>query len=136
MTKVDSVFQNAIGQRVKFINFARLSATEPWMHAEIILERGFFAIEHGSSITNVEADTIRGRAIEAVTVEINDDVDKHNLPARLSITVEGGASLELTVYAPIYYMNRDTRMFERFPVPMHLRDDRSGFGNPFGGPFR
>jgi hypothetical protein len=132
VTKVASVFQDAIGQRVKFINFARLPTAEPRMEISISAVRGYFVISDCSPITNAEADAIRGSTIERLVVEINDDVEKHNLPACLSITVEGGASLELTVYAPIYYMNRDTQMFERFPVPMHLRDDQTGYGNPFG----
>jgi hypothetical protein len=133
MTKLDHMFRSAIGRRIERVNFARnLWLTKPRMEVSIIVERGHFVISDCSPITNAEADAIRGRAIESIIVEINDDEKAHWLPARLSITVGGGDTIELTAHVPIYYMDEDTRMFERFPVPINFMDDRSGFHNPFG----
>jgi hypothetical protein len=128
----DNSFRSAVGRRVECINFTCLGTAEPRMRIEIALAGARFVIDDCNPITSSEADAVIGRAITRVTVEINDDKDRYWLPARLSIAVDEH-TLDLVAHSPIFYLDEDTQMFVRFPVPADLKDDRRGFHNPFGG---
>jgi hypothetical protein len=132
MTTNDRMFCAAIGKHIEGINFARLPTSAPRMQIKIHLAGAYFVIDDCNPITNAEVDAVVGSAITSVTVEINDDEARHWLPARLTI-VNGKGALYLVTHAPIFYMDEDTRVFNRFPVPARLEDDRHGFHNPFGG---
>lgn len=126
--KVDNVFRAAVGRRVTAVNLHTELTSPQTMEVTIYLsDRAVFRLETCDPITNEICDTIKGCKIDKVAVEIGDE-KSHWLPARLLLQL-GDVALDIVTHAPIYFMDEKTGLFERFPVPMRLKDDRYGYHN-------